>query len=209
MKSFKTEQETFWAEEFGDAYVDRNRDAESIAHRTDLFSKILRRTRRIRHVLELGANIGFNFRAIKTLLPGCEFSGVEINDKAVASLKQLPDTRVFQGSILDQSAADLGRYDLTLTSGVLIHIHPEFLADVYELLYACSNRYILVIEYYNPTPVEVPYRGHSERLYKRDFAGEILDRYDDLELVDYGFQYHRDDNFPADDVTWFLMSKRR
>ncbi|MFV2092611.1 MAG: pseudaminic acid biosynthesis-associated methylase [Hyphomicrobiales bacterium] len=72
---------------------------------------------------------------------------------------------------------------------------------------ACSNRYLLIIEYYNPTPTEVSYRGNTERLYKRDFAGEILDRYPNLALTSYGFQYHRDTNFPADDSTWFLMEK--
>jgi spore coat polysaccharide biosynthesis protein SpsF len=28
-------------------------------------------------------------------------------------------------------------------------------------------------------------------------------------LVDYGFAYHRDPNFPQDDITWFLLEKRR
>ena len=51
-------------------------------------------------------------------------------------------------------------------------------------------------------------RSHAGRLFKRDFAGELLDRYSDLELVDYGFQYHRDSDFPADDTTWFLLRKR-
>lgn len=35
----------------------------------------------------------------------------------------------------------------------------------------------------------------------------MLDRYSDLELVDYGFQYRRDSNFRADDSTWFLLKK--
>ena len=28
-----------------------------------------------------------------------------------------------------------------------------------------------------------------------------------LQLIDYGFQYHGDHNFPQDDITWFLMEK--
>ena len=54
----------------------------------------------------------------------------------------------------------------------------------------------------------MPYRGHDARLFKRDFAGEMLDRFSDLRLVDYGFRYHRDPAHPADDLTWFLMEKR-
>ncbi|MBT4888396.1 MAG: pseudaminic acid biosynthesis-associated methylase, partial [Rhodospirillales bacterium] len=36
---------------------------------------------------------------------------------------------------------------------------------------------------------------------------EIMQRYSDLQLVDYGFVYHGD-KFLQDDVTWFLMEKR-
>lgn len=82
------------------------------------------------------------------------------------------------------------------------------LARAYDRLHQTSRRYICLIEYYNPSPVEVLYRGHHGRLFKRDFAGELLDAYPDLQLVDYGFIYHRDPNFPLDDLTWFLMEKR-
>jgi hypothetical protein len=34
-----------------------------------------------------------------------------------------------------------------------------------------------------------------------------LDRYPDLDLVDYGFVYHRDPLFPQDDMTWFLLQR--
>ena len=75
------------------------------------------------------------------------------------------------------------------------------------MLYRASNRYILVSEYYNPSPVDIPYRGHTDRLFKRDFAGELLDKFSDLKLVDYGFSYHRDQYFPQDGATWFLLEK--
>lgn len=81
------------------------------------------------------------------------------------------------------------------------------LDNVYDLMYNTSNKYICIAEYYNPKPVEIEYRGYKERLYKRDFAGEMLDRYPDLKLVDYGFVYNRDNNFPMDDFNWFLLSK--
>lgn len=161
----------------------------------------------INSFLEFGANIGQNIIALKNLKPSSSFGAIEINKKAIETLKKIAATRVFEGSILDFSPNDLGIYDLTFTAGVLIHINPEKLKDVYSRLYECSSKYILINEYYNPTPVQVNYRGHSERLYKRDFAGELMDLYPDLELVDYGFQYHRDNNFPTDDLTWFLLKK--
>jgi spore coat polysaccharide biosynthesis protein SpsF len=45
-------------------------------------------------------------------------------------------------------------------------------------------------------------------LFKRDFAGEIMERHPQMQLVDYGFSYRRDPNFPQDDITWFLMERR-
>lgn len=206
--SLKTEQEKFWEGEFGDAYVDRNNEPESIASRTAVFSKIIRNTKNISSVLEFGANIGQNLLALRNLKPSCLFGAVEINTKAIETLKKISDTNVFEGSIFDFSQEELGKYDLTFTSGVLIHINPERLQDVYSRLFNCSNNFILVKEYYNPTPVEVNYRGHSERLFKRDFAGDMIDLYPELELIDYGFQYHRDCNFPMDDSTWFLLKKK-
>ncbi|MDH3208977.1 MAG: hypothetical protein OEL91_01100, partial [Burkholderiaceae bacterium] len=92
--------------------------------------------------------------------------------------------------------------------GVLIHINPNMLALTYNKLYEASQRWVLVCEYYNPTPTSIPYRGHTDRLFKRDFAGEMLDTFADLQLVDYGFAYRRDPAFPQDDIAWFLMEKK-
>jgi len=112
---------------------------------------------------------------------------------------------VINESIFDYK--DSKKYDLSMIKGVLIHINPDMLNNVYEKLYDSSDRYILVAEYYNPTPVNISYRGYNDRLFKRDFAGEMLDKYSDLELVDYGFLYHRDKYFEQDDINWFLLEK--
>ena len=84
---------------------------------------------------------------------------------------------------------------------------PDDLPIVYEIMHRASARYVLVAEYYNPTPTEITYRGHTGKLFKRDFAGDMLERFSDLSLIDYGFVYHRDVVFPQDDLTWFLMEK--
>lgn len=205
--AFETEQEVFWSGEFGNDYIRRNNAAESVSTKTALFSKILANTKNVSTVLEVGSNIGLNLIAIKNLIPSCTCSAIEINPIAVQQLKTIPNVKVFEGSALQFTNKQLGKYDFTFTAGVLIHINPEKLPQVYELLYTCSTKYIMVNEYYNPTPVEVSYRGHSQKLFKRDFAGDLLARYKDLELVNYGFQYHKDNNFPMDDCTWFLLKK--
>jgi pseudaminic acid biosynthesis-associated methylase len=204
VNEWDTPQEKFWSGEFGDEYTERNTGAGWHAANLAMFSRVLDRTNDVSSVLELGANRGLNLRAIGELLPEAKLAGVEINAAAAAELRTWGGAEVIEGSIFS-FAAD-GEYDLTFTKGVLIHINPDRLADAYDVLVQASRRYVLVAEYYNPTPVAVPYRGHEDRLFKRDFAGELMDRHN-LKLVDYGFWYHRDPNFPQDDLTWFLLEK--
>ena len=205
MPNYQTKQEKFWSGSFGDSYTDRNQDNLRIASNIALFSKILSRSNNINSVLEIGANIGLNLKSIQQLKPKVDLSAIEINQKAVQELEKMGGVKVYNQSVLECKPINV---DLTLSKGVLIHINPDYLFQVYDLLYQSSNHYICLAEYYNPTPVNVNYRGHEERLFKRDFAGEMLDRFPDLYLVDYGFVYHRDNNFPQDDMTWFLLEKR-
>ena len=204
---FKTEQEAFWAGAFGNEYIDRNKSEYLVAGNIALFAKILTCAENVRSVFEFGANIGLNLIAIKHLLPNVALSAVEINKKAVAELKKVPkEAVVYRQSILDFSL-DAPPQNFVLIKGVLIHINLDMLSQVYQSLYSLSKRYICIVEYYNPTPVSVPYRGHRDRLFKRDFAGEMMGKYQDLRLVNYGLVYHRDSNFPLDDLTWFLLER--
>lgn len=204
---FKTQQEEFWAGEFGSEYIERNKGAELLASNLNFFSKALKQAGQISSCLEFGANIGMNLKALQLLYPNIDLNAIEINSDAVKTLKKLlGEDKVSEGSIYDYQVKK--KVDLTLIKGVLIHINPDILTTVYKKLYDASDRFVLICEYYNTTPVAIPYQGHSDRLFKRDFAGEMLDQFPDLELVDYGFAYNRDVAFPQDDITWFLLEKR-
>ncbi|MEO8313282.1 MAG: pseudaminic acid biosynthesis-associated methylase [Pseudomonadota bacterium] len=207
---FQTDQEAFWAGDFGAEYIGRNEGAALLASNLNFFSQALRSAGPLNSCIEFGANIGMNLRALKLLYPHMSQRGLEINPQAASILKDLlGESAVFSGSIFDYETSQAAPADLALIKGVLIHIQPEMLALTYRKLHESSKRWILVCEYYNPSPVAIPYRGHSDRLFKRDFAGEMLDTFDDLKLVDYGFAYRRDPAFPQDDITWFLMEKKR
>tara|TARA_B100000902_G_scaffold384668_1_gene425109 strand:- start:130 stop:747 length:618 start_codon:yes stop_codon:yes gene_type:complete len=204
---FKTEQESFWAGDFGDKYIDRNTEKKLLASNINFFARALGRASSLNSCLEFGANIGINLKALKFLVPEIQTSAVEINSKAADELRKfIPQERVFNNSVIDFNPTI--KTDLVLSKGVLIHINPKFLRAVYEKLYLASKKYILLCEYYNSSPIEVEYRGYQDKLFKRDFAGDILDMFNDLELVDYGFLYHRDLNFPQDDLSWFLLKKK-
>ena len=205
--TFKTEQEAFWAGDFGTDYIQRNQGVALLASNLDFFAKALRSTRGINSCIEFGANIGMNLKALNLLHPGIDAHAIEINAEAAQQLGTvIPPAHVYNTSILD--FAPTRQWDLTLIKGVLIHINPDMLSQVYDKLVTSAGRYLMVAEYYNPAPVAIPYRGHSDRLFKRDFAGEVMERHPQMQLVDYGFAYRRDPNFPQDDITWFLMEKR-
>ena len=203
---FNSEQEEFWASDFGDAYISRNQSMQLLASNTVLFAKIFSSIDTVPQTfLEIGANIGMNVRAIQTLVPDSQFTGIEINKQACEILSTT-GCNVLESSIQDAKISV--KFDFVFSKGVLIHLSPDQLNSTYKKMYDWSNRFILIAEYYNPVPVALSYRGNADRLFKRDFAGEFLDLFPDLILRDYGFSYHRG-KYPQDDINWFLLEKTK
>ena len=79
------------------------------------------------------------------MVPDIYGTAVEINAAAAHECEKIDGIKVVNTSIFD--FIDSQKYDLTFTSGVLIHINPDKLDDVYQKLYEYSNRYILINEY--------------------------------------------------------------
>jgi pseudaminic acid biosynthesis-associated methylase len=192
----------FWAGEFGTAYTMRNQ--VDPASRAPFFRYILGLTGEIKRICELGANRGHNLVALQRLNPRLELTGVEVNSAACTHLATLEGITAIWSSIQDFETE--AQYDLVFTCGVLIHIGPEDLRATYAKMARLSSRYVLMNEYFNPVPVELNYRGHSGKLFKRDFAGEFLDQNRNWQPVGYGFLWKRVE--PAwDNTTWTLMEK--
>ena len=206
MHTYSTPQEEFWVGEFGNDYIKRNIDDAVVTSNLVLFGNILKRAPNINSILELGCNVGLNLEALKKIDGRFSLTGFEINDDAVRIASERNIAKIIHGTIVERLEVNQV-FDLTFTKTVLIHINPERLVNVYDNLYRLSKRYIMVCEYYNPSPVAVSYRGYANQLFKRDFAGELIDLYG-LRLVDYGFAYRRDNYLRfQDDVTWFLLEK--
>lgn len=202
-------QEALWKGSFGDDYQ-RRAPGDVEANRV-LFERALRGLQ-IRSVIEFGAGRGANLAALRTLLPNALLSAVEINQRAAEHIAD-QGIQTQMASILEwippcehPDVPSTTWWDLALTKGLLIHIPPEGLPRAYEALHSASSRYIMLAEYYCPIPRTIPYRGQDNALWARDFAGEMLERFSDLRLVDYGFVYRRDP-YPQDDLTWFLLEK--
>jgi len=187
----------FWKGKFGDAY--HKRQETTIEARRDMYFRAIPRD--VKTLLEFGAGTGDNLRAVEGFVP--DRYATEINAEARA---EIPVGINVWAQPIQEFHTHL-RFDLTMTRGLLIHIPPKDLPLAYAALYDHSDRYILIAEYYSPSPRMIPYRGENDKLWARDFAGEMMAKYPDLVLQDYGFVYHKDPEYPQDDITWFLLEK--
>lgn len=205
-----SKQEEYWKGQAGDEYQARNAGGRvsSVEANVELFKKVLMcaPAENIGSIIEFGAGIGNNLRAWRALIPTAKLNAVEINAKAAAQIPKDVATHVGTFLVPMPPGPAQVQYDMTMTKGALIHVAPEALPLAYDNLYRLSRRYILICEYYSPTPRTIPYRDRLEILYLRDFAGELMDKYPNLKLLGYGFAYRRD-TFPQDDITCFLLEK--
>ncbi len=206
IKKKLTPHEKFWKGSFGNKYSIRNNKKIYLESNRNFFNMALKKAKKINSCVELGAGTGNNVKCLKKKFPSAKLQVVEINNFAIKFLEKIIEKKnIFNESILKWKTNK--KFDLVLVKGVLIHMPPNKLKKIYNLLFKLSKKYILICEYYNPTPVTVAYRGHKYRLFKRDFAGEILKRFKKLKLVDYGFVYRNDPKYPLDDLNWFLLKK--
>lgn len=204
-----SETTEFWTGKFGDDYAARS-PGDPISN-VSLFNTILQRTYGVQSVLELGAGTGMNLRAIKMLLPNAVRFAVEVNASAFELLQREMDKGEMDCAMrmgIEDFHPTPDQFDLVFTKGVLIHIPPADLPSVYAKMVSASRRYVLIAEYFNSSPVEIEYRGHAGRLWKRDFAADMIAQFPSLRVIDYGFVWKHDSTFPQDDLTWFLMEKR-
>jgi spore coat polysaccharide biosynthesis protein SpsF len=156
-------------------------------------------------ILEIGAASGFYLRALQRISTA-ELWTVEPNERARTILSTvIPADRVFDGQIIDLPFEDR-RFDLVFTSGVLIHVADAELESAYREMHRVSSRWLLSIEYFNPTRIAVPWQGEDDLLVKRDYGSSWLDLFGDVDYVAHGFFWHRVTRLG--DATWWLFRRR-
>ena len=197
-----TSLEQLWAGDFGAAYVERNRvlDERRATFWTDLITGA-----GIRSVLEIGCGQGANLKPIAGLLDPHDVWGVDINEDALALARlHAPGVNVVASRARRLPFRD-DLADLAFTVGVLIHQPETTLPIVMAEIVRCSARYVLWAEYHAPTTEEVPYRGESGALYRRDYGAIYRELVPELAVIREGF-LAPEDGF--DRVTWQLLEKR-
>lgn len=198
-----------WAGEFGTEYTARNvASDEALRIRTSMWGRIAQAFAGDppKTILEVGCNLGLNLRVMPRLL-GAELSAIEPNAAARARVLAdgvLPAERLYEGFGDKIPLAD-GAVEMAFTSGVLIHVDPSRLPATMDEIHRVSSKYVLCSEYFSPRPEMLTYRGHDGLLFKNDFGGLYMDRFPDLQLVDYGFFWKRATGL--DDATWWLFRK--
>lgn len=195
--------EALWAGDFGDAYIERNRDAAN--GRRGFWEEQLGRLG-VTSVLEVGCNIGGNLRWIAELLGPGNVAGVDVNRKALEVLREtVPgvDARESSGARLP---FEDGAYDLVFTTGVLIHQDPATqLEPMMREIVRVAGRYVIAGEYFAEEPTEVPYRGQEGALFKQDFGGLYQRLFPELTLVADGFLSPQEGRW--DDLTYWILQK--
>jgi spore coat polysaccharide biosynthesis protein SpsF len=201
--AFETTHELLWAGDFGDAYVQRNIEAER--GRGDFWDEVVDRLAPA-SALELGCNVGANLRWLAGRLGTANVAGVDVNAGALAELRgRLPGVDARHASGLDVPFPDES-FDLVLTVTVLIHQSGAELEAMMREVVRCSRRWVLCAEYADEREVEVPYRGQREALFRRDYGAIYRRAFPELRLVDTGF-LARDPSTSWDDVTWWIFEK--
>ncbi len=192
--------EELWSGDFGDAYVDRNAEAERGRER---FWRELLEGIEPASALEVGCNVGGNLRWVAESVPSV--TGVDVNEKALERLaERVPGATGVLASGTGLPFED-GDFDLVFTMGVLIHQSTEELPAMMSEVVRCSSRWVLCGEYYSEQDVEVPYRGHRGALFKRDYGRLYAEAHPELHQVDQGFLPASEGTW--DDVTWWLFDK--
>lgn len=198
-----------WISTFGNNYQERNASRwKGIKSRARMFENILEKMGQDfpRSILEIGAGVGDNLRAIDMIY---ERSKTELKimacDPNEIAREALKDVATVMPGDLSGLPYDDGCADLVFTSGVLVHVPPEELETAMREIYRTSRRWILSIEYFNPTPDNVTYRGQSSMLWRRDWGEEWMKHFGSLKIAGTGFMWKRTSGL--DNVTWFLFEK--
>ena len=188
-----------WGSDFGVDYTNRN--VVSPESRVNAF-KVMLDGLKINRILEVGCNVGHNLVAISKT-GEYQLVGLEPSKYAVSQGRANSNLAILEGNIFDIPFKD-GYFDLVFTSGVLIHIKLDDLPKAIDEMYRVSSKYLLVIEYFAEKETVIPYHGHNDMLWKRDFKKQFEQRYPTLKLIRSGY-WDKSDGF--DRTHWWLFEK--
>lgn len=194
---------SLWTGQFGNDYTQRQQP--NLEARMEIWKKLL--PTKVHSVLEVGANRGENLEAIRWLNDS-EVYATEPND--------LAREEMINGGFISPShvTADFahrltwpnGIADCAITCGLLIHIPPEKLLQSMKEIHRCARSFIISGEYFSPSEEMLPYRGHDEALWRRDYGSLWLEHFTDLTCRSCTFAWKPMTGL--DNLTFWVMEKK-
>lgn len=123
-------------------------------------------------VLELGCGAGRNLYVLQQRYPALRLFAIDINPTAIAHARARVRGELLVGDVYDLEAL-LGdeTVDVIFTMGVLIHLHPETLADLIQAMRRRARRYLVFVEQVSHTNevVKGPARWRPTRRVTGDY----------------------------------------
>lgn len=187
-----------WQGQFGNDYT--TRQMANVDDRREFWRGII--PRHVTSILEVGANVGLNLEAIEKFSNADLFAS-EPNEEACKVLARagIDANKEFAHEL----SWNTGQFVLVFTCGVLIHIPTDKLLPSMREIYRVSRQWIICAEYFAPQEEMIPYRGHDNALWRRDYGSIWLDNFPDLRCHSCQFAWKRTTGM--DNITVWIMEK--
>lgn len=190
------EQQEFWSGKEGDTWTKRletiqsaynNWEADSGVKLKDLLQEFFSGIPKDSQILEVGCGPGWVLKTLQDL-NFTKLRGLDINAKAIQLARETHKNIEFQNVSIEEYR-NIHTCDLVVTSAFLIHIHPDNLEKVMEIIYDTSLRYIFGRELSSTSPENCPIEGRKgkweNQYWTRRFKAKWLELYPDLKVVKY------------------------
>jgi pseudaminic acid biosynthesis-associated methylase len=189
-----------WQSTFGVDYTNRNVIDPEI--RVNAFRQMVGDLD-VSKILEVGSNVGHNLVSLSKI-KDYQLVGLEPSKYAVMQGRSSTNLiSILEGNIFDIPFKN-GYFDLVFSCGVLIHISIEDLSKAMDEMYRVSNKYLLIVEYFDEKETVIPYHGQKNLLWKRDFKKHFEERFPKMKLLKTGY-WDKADGF--DRTHWWLFEK--
>ncbi len=125
--------------------------------------KVLRKIKGVESILEVGCGYGRITKILKQTFPQAKITAIDISIHQLRQARKvLKKIRFNEMSLFHLPL--IPTYDLVIAIEVLMHIHPDKIAEAINILSQKSNHYILNLDWYDPHG-----DGESDFCYKHSY----------------------------------------
>lgn len=117
-------------------------------------------------LMDLGCNSAPNLKALIEAGITGEFSGIDINEQAIAyGKKMLPDVNLEVRSLYDTDTTK--KFDVVISSAVLQHIPPNEIHEVLDSIFKIAKKRIIILDLHTFHPLAKDIPEHNKQYWDR------------------------------------------